>query len=89
MYFAVATYKSVFIFGTHLSSPIAMVGHIHLAGLTDVAWNEDKRLLVSSMDGYVSVVTLKEGQLGRRLSPEEVPENIRASYQARMEADYE
>lgn len=38
---------------------------LHYAGLTDATWTGDgKKLLVSSSDGYVSLLSFEEGELG-------------------------
>lgn len=38
MIFAVATHRSVVIYDTQQTSPIAIVSNIHFTRLTDVAW---------------------------------------------------
>ncbi|XP_034948191.1 chromatin assembly factor 1 subunit B isoform X2 [Chelonus insularis] len=63
--FAVATSKSVLIYDTQQISPIAVISNIHYTNLTDVAWSSDARILVvSSSDGYCSIIHFKEGELG-------------------------
>lgn len=64
--FAVATQISVLIYDTQQISPIAIVSNIHYTRLTDVTWSSDGRLLVvSSTDGYCSIVYFQEGELGK------------------------
>ncbi|XP_057336191.1 chromatin assembly factor 1 subunit B [Microplitis mediator] len=64
--FAVATQKSVFIYDTQQISPIAIISNIHYTRLTDVTWSSDGRLLVvSSTDGYCSIIHFQEGELGK------------------------
>ncbi|XP_015113309.1 chromatin assembly factor 1 subunit B [Diachasma alloeum] len=66
MIFAVATQKSVLIYDTQQIAPVAVVSNIHYTRLTDVAWSSDGRLLVvSSTDGYCSIIHFQEGELGK------------------------
>lgn len=63
--FAVATQKSVIIYDTQQISPIAVISNIHYTRLTDVAWSSDgKILVVSSTDGYCSIIHFQDGELG-------------------------
>ena len=53
-------------------NPIAFVGGLHYAAITDAAWSPDgKTLVVSSSDGYCSVLSFTDHELGRVLTPEE------------------
>lgn len=63
--FAVLTRDSVYIYDTYHAKPLAIMKGLHYAGLTDATWTGDgKKLLVSSSDGYVSLLTFEEGELG-------------------------
>ncbi|KAF7990232.1 hypothetical protein HCN44_000037 [Aphidius gifuensis] len=63
--FAVATQKSVIIYDTQQISPIAVISNIHYTRLTDVAWSSDGQILVvSSTDGYCSIIHFQDGELG-------------------------
>jgi len=43
---------------------------LHYAGLTDCCWSKDGRhLLVSSTDGYLSILSFQEGELGKLYQP--------------------
>ncbi|KAK0091062.1 hypothetical protein PV326_003810 [Microctonus aethiopoides] len=65
MIFAVATQKSVFLYDTQQLSPIAVVSNIHYTRLTDITWSMDGRILVvSSTDGYCSIIHFHDGELG-------------------------
>ncbi|XP_011314709.1 chromatin assembly factor 1 subunit B [Fopius arisanus] len=65
MIFAVATQKSVLIYDTQQIAPIAVVSNIHYTRLTDVAWSSDGQMLVvSSTDGYCSIIHFQKGELG-------------------------
>lgn len=63
--FAVLTYDSVIIYDTYHNQPLALARGLHYAGLTDAAWSSDGRtLFVTSSDGYISVLSFMEGELG-------------------------
>ena len=63
--FCVLTTDTVYLYDTVQLSPLAVVRGIHYAGLTDAAWSKDGRsLLVTSSDGYLSVLSFEEGELG-------------------------
>ena len=65
MVFAVATQNAVSIHDTQQRTPIAHVRGIHYLMLTDLAWSADaRRLAVASRDGYITVITFDEGELG-------------------------
>ncbi|XP_075974871.1 chromatin assembly factor 1, p105 subunit [Anticarsia gemmatalis] len=74
MLLAVGTKRSVLIYDTQQKTPIALISNIHYTRLTDLTWSPDGRTLVaSSTDGYCSVITFGEGELGEVL-PDDVPE---------------
>lgn len=63
--FAIATSRSVIIYDSQQPIPIAYISNIHFSRLTDIAWSSDGQLLVvSSYDGYVSIVTFDENEIG-------------------------
>ncbi|KAG7168560.1 Chromatin assembly factor 1 subunit B-like [Homarus americanus] len=65
MIFAVATQNAVLLYDTQQPVPFAKVSNIHYTRLSDVAWSFDGRILVvSSTDGYCSLVSFSEGELG-------------------------
>ncbi|XP_035433539.2 chromatin assembly factor 1 subunit B [Spodoptera frugiperda] len=73
MILAIGTKRSVLLYDTQQKTPIALINNIHYTRLTDLTWSRDGRTLVaSSTDGYCSVITFSEGELGDVL-PEEVP----------------
>ena len=48
--------------------PLAVVKNIHFARLTDLSWSPDGKVLVtSSTDGYCSLITFDDGELGEIL----------------------
>ncbi|KAM3963699.1 LOW QUALITY PROTEIN: chromatin assembly factor 1, p105 subunit [Aphomia sociella] len=72
MLLAVATKRSVMLYDTQQKTPIALISNIHYARLTDLTWSPDGRILVaSSTDGFCSVITFGDGELGE-IMPEDV-----------------
>jgi chromatin assembly factor 1 subunit B len=68
--FAVLTLDSVFIYDTHHSQPLSVIQGLHYAGLTDCCWSQDgMNLMVSSSDGYISIINFAAGELGRIYTP--------------------
>lgn len=68
--FAVLTLDSIFIYDTHHSKPLSVMQGLHYAGLTDCCWSQDgMNLMVSSSDGYISIVNFAPGELGRVYTP--------------------
>ncbi|EDW01114.1 chromatin assembly factor 1 subunit B [Drosophila grimshawi] len=67
MIYAVATKNSVFLYDTQQPVPFAIVSNIHYTRLTDLAWSNDGNvLIVSSTDGFCSLLTFSENELGER-----------------------
>jgi len=65
MIFAVVTLNSVVIYETQQPNPIAMLSNLHYAPLTDLAWTGDgQNMMISSVDGFCSLVTFDSGELG-------------------------
>ncbi|XP_071440014.1 chromatin assembly factor 1 subunit B [Hetaerina americana] len=74
--FAVATQNSVILYDTQQPLPFAKISNIHYTRLTDIAWSSDGRILVvSSTDGYCSVITFTEGELGIPYKPKDETQN--------------
>lgn len=66
MIFAVATKCSVYLYDTQQKIPFGLISNIHYTRLTDLSWSNDgKVLLVSSTDGYCSIVHFSNGELGK------------------------
>lgn len=73
--FAVATTNEVFVYDTDQFMPLAIIGNLHYAPLTDLAWSHDgKLIMVSSTDGFCSYIAIKDGFFGERL--EKVPKLV-------------
>lgn len=75
MVFAVACAHIILFYDTeHLVRPFATVEGLHCAEHTDIAWSADGRtLLVSAVDGYISIISFSEEELGQPLSQFEMP----------------
>lgn len=78
MVFAIATVDSVLVFEIHSLRPLFIVGNIHFASLTDLAWNGSRALGISSSDGFCSFVFFEDGELGKDMEEGDVEdENLR------------
>ncbi|CAH2077186.1 unnamed protein product, partial [Iphiclides podalirius] len=65
---AIATKRSVLVYDTQQRTPVALISNIHYTRLTDLTWSPDARVLVaSSTDGFCSVITFSENELGQIL----------------------
>lgn len=69
MILAIATKDSIYIYRTDELSPIIVLKGMHLATLTDLCWtslSEDDSivLVISSTDGFCSVVVFENNELG-------------------------
>jgi len=92
MIFAVATQNAVLLYDTQQEAPFARIARIHYTRLTDLAWSSDGRILVvSSTDGYCSIVTFSEGELGKPYQPvasEAAPNtNLPSSFQTLLQGE--
>ena len=76
--FAVCTTDTVTVYDTSSETPVAFAGGLHYAAITDAAWSPDgKTLVVSSSDGYCSVVQFTEAELGKPVEPHLLPAHLR------------
>ncbi|XP_041351342.1 chromatin assembly factor 1 subunit B-like [Gigantopelta aegis] len=63
--FAVATEDAVLLYDTQQATPFGYISNIHYRQMSDLSWSQDGRVLViSSTDGYCSVVMFEPGELG-------------------------
>lgn len=77
MIFAVATKSCVFLYDTQQSVPFGIVSNIHYTRLTDLTWSNDGRVLVvSSTDGFCSLITFSENELGEIYDDTEVKRKL-------------
>uniref|UniRef100_A0A6M2DIZ6 Putative histone transcription regulator hira wd repeat superfamily protein n=1 Tax=Xenopsylla cheopis TaxID=163159 RepID=A0A6M2DIZ6_XENCH len=66
MIIAVATRSSVVLYDTEQSTPFAVISNIHYTRLTDISWSSDGKILaVSSTDGFCSLITFANDELGK------------------------
>lgn len=80
--FAVATEDSVLMYDSQQTMPFAFLSNIHYHQLSDISWSSDGHILVvSSTDGYCSVVTFDEGELGVLYTPKPAPSTSSATTQ--------
>jgi len=80
--FAVATLEHVAVYDSACAPPLALLAAVHYAPITDLAWAPDGgALAVSSQDGYVSIVTFQDGDLGEPMEAAELPPHIAARMQ--------
>lgn len=78
MFFAIATVDSVLVYQIHCLQPLFIVGNIHFASITDLAWSGGRCLGVSSSDGFCSFVFFDEKELGEEVLENEIEdENLR------------
>lgn len=79
MILAVACTDSVLFYDTEsFSRPFAKVTGLHCAEHTDISWTEDGlNLLVSSVDGYSSIISFSSEELGVKLTEELTPRWLR------------
>ncbi|GBG31626.1 Chromatin assembly factor 1 subunit FAS2 [Hondaea fermentalgiana] len=85
MVFAVVTLDSIFIYDTQHRYAIAAAEQLHFAELTDVSWSGDGRVLVvSSRDGYCSLISTAEGEIGTRLTGTKVPAVARPGFEPKV-----
>jgi len=75
MVFAIATQDQIIVYTTRSQEPYAIIGNIHYAELTDLSWSNDK-LLASSRDGFVTLVSFDDQDLGTVLTKENIPDNV-------------
>jgi len=76
MIFAIASMDIVAIYSTQSIYPLAVVRNIHYHSITDLAFSGDKYLLISSSDGYCSIVRFDEGVFGKKVKVEDMPLHI-------------
>ncbi|KAI3451521.1 hypothetical protein Pfo_008186 [Paulownia fortunei] len=67
--FAVATLNSLYVYDTESIQPIAIVAGVHYAAITDIAWSPAGNYLVlSSQDGYCTLLEFENQELGSPIS---------------------
>jgi len=76
MVFAIASLDVIALYTTQSILPIALIKNVHYHSITDITFSKDKYLLISSSDGYCSVIGFSEKIFGERLPISEIPQNI-------------
>ncbi|KAJ3322195.1 hypothetical protein HDV06_003255 [Boothiomyces sp. JEL0866] len=75
--YALATHDSVAIYDTEDMVPIAYFGKFHYASLTDISWSHDGQyLLISSIDGFCSMIEFPDNELGEVIIEEKIVELV-------------
>jgi chromatin assembly factor 1 subunit B len=76
--FAVCTTDTVTVYDSSSDAPVAFVGGLHYAAITDAAWSPDGyTLAVSSSDGYCSILRFSEREIGKPMPEEKLPSHLR------------
>lgn len=60
------------IYTTRSEVPYAVIGGIHYSELTDLAWNNEESLMVSSRDGYITIIKFDKNELGWKIEYENI-----------------
>lgn len=69
MVFAVATQDSVIIYDTETVQSLGVVSNLHYLTITDLCWGQNgQSIIVSSADGFCSIVEFNEGIFGKVFS---------------------
>ncbi|GJJ77714.1 chromatin assembly factor 1 subunit B [Entomortierella parvispora] len=83
--YAVATQDSILIYDTQQTAPLALVSHLHYATYTDMAWSGDGcNLIVASSDGFCSLISFEEGELGTVYKPPQSMADLMGSAEINM-----
>jgi len=73
--YAVATVNSILLYDTQHSTPFGMVSNIHYESITDIRWSPNgKFIVVSSRDGFCSLIHFEEGEIGEVMEPPAIAE---------------
>ncbi len=81
MVFAIASLDVVAIYNTQSINPMAVVRNVHYHSITDLTFSKDKYLLISSSDGYCSIVRFSDNVLGMRLPAAQIPHSLQPLFQ--------
>ncbi|XP_067946349.1 chromatin assembly factor 1 subunit B-like [Watersipora subatra] len=72
MVYAVVTLDNVLLYDTQQEAPFASISSIHYEPLTDASWASDgSHLIVSSIDGFCTIITLDTKKLGTEYQAED------------------
>jgi len=88
--FAVQTIEQIVIYTTESIYPIAVIGNLHYAYITDTVWISPNQMMVSSFDGYCSTVVVDPKLTGEVLPIAEIPkEELRNLYTERSRISFQ
>ncbi|KAI5956377.1 CAC2 [Candida jiufengensis] len=76
--FAIATIDSVIIYSTENKfAPLGQVSNLHYQGITDLVWDKDgSKLIISSIDGFCSIIKFDTGKFGTPIKAEHIVKEI-------------
>jgi chromatin assembly factor 1 subunit B len=85
MIIAVATQDAVVVYDTQQMTPLATLSGLHYSSITDLAWSPDGlSLLLSSQDGFCSIVSFDPSDLGVPISAEQAKQLARDLVQKKV-----
>lgn len=88
--FSVQTIDQVLIYSTESIFPLAVIGNLHYAYITDMAWLTSHQIIVSSYDGYCSTIQVDPKLTGEELPIEEVQsEDLKALLMERQTVNFQ
>ncbi|KRY76656.1 Chromatin assembly factor 1 subunit B [Trichinella pseudospiralis] len=71
--FAVFCKEEVYFYDTESNYPFGFARGLHYGNITDANWSQDGRfLIISSWDGYCSIIFFEENELGTPLNEDEI-----------------
>lgn len=72
--FAIASLQTVHVYDTSCTRPYAVIQGLHCAEITDLAWSNDgTNIVVSSRDGFCSLIKFAKGEFGVRVDGADLP----------------
>lgn len=71
---AIATRTTILIYDSEHIQPLHAVSNAHYSSLTDLVWCSSRMLAVTSNDGFVSLLTFEENELGKPIEMVRVEE---------------
>jgi chromatin assembly factor 1 subunit B len=75
--YGVASLDQIVFYDTDNTLPLGIVGKLHYAGLTDFSWSCNGRyIILSSNDGYCSMVQFEPEEFGVALNEMSLPETV-------------
>lgn len=87
MVFAVATQDAVYFYDTQNLLPIGSLTNLHYLTITDLCWDYDgQSIIVSSAEGFCSVIAFDEGKLGRKYNPAGKGQGTKTEVETRVPA---